>query len=426
MPMRLALYHPWVYLYGGAERVITELLERSRHDWTLYTHHYAPEGTFSALQGHVVELGPPVSVRRSFRPLLHAAATMAAARLPQDGARALLVSSEGLGDLLLTRSTLPTVAYCHTPLKILHDPAARAVLAERDPAKASLLRVLGRPFQVVDAALWRRYRYVLANSLETRRRVIDGGLAEPDRVEVLHPGVDTSRFGRGYELLSDVPATAEREPVFLVAGRIMWQKNIMLAIDAFRLAVDRGMQARLIIAGMVDEKSRDHLADLRKAAEGLPITFEICPDDARLAQLYELATALLFTAPNEDWGIVPLESMASGTPVIAVNAGGPRESIVHGETGWLLPGTARAFANQMQAVRAMPGELVRMRRACRLWASRYDWDSFVARVDDIMEQVVHEGRVVRPRSGAPTATVTATPTAPAPSPPPDRTATPLA
>ena len=417
--MQLALYHPWVYLYGGAERVITELLERSRHDWTLYTHHYNPDGTFAPLRPHVVELGPPVSVRRSLRPLVHAAATMASARLPQNNAQALLVSSEGFGDLLLARTNLPTVAYCHTPLKILHDPKARADLAERDPAKASLLRVLGRPFQMVDAALWRRYRYVLANSCETRRRVIDGGLAEPHQVEVLYPGVDTGRFGRGYELLSAVPAASEREPVFLVAGRIMWQKNITLAIEAFRLAMSRGLRGRLIIAGMVDQKSEGYLADLRQQAEGLPVTFELCPDDVRLAALYELATALVFTAPNEDWGIVPLEAMASGTPVIAVNSGGPRESVVHGETGWLLPGTPRAFASQMHSVTAMPQELDRMRHACRLWASRFDWDAFVRRVDDVMEQVVLEGRPAAP-------TVPTVPTAPTVPPAPEATALPPA
>jgi glycosyltransferase involved in cell wall biosynthesis len=410
--MRLALYHPWVYLYGGAERVITELVERSRHDWILYTHHYAPEGTFAPLREHVVELGPPVSVKRSLRPLLHAAATMATARLPESDAQALLVSSEGLGDLLLARTNLPTVAYCHTPLKILHDPAARATLAERDPAKASLLRMLGWPFQMVDAALWRRYRYVMVNSHETRRRVVDGGLAESDQVEVLHPGVDISRFGHGYGLLSEVPAAAEREPVFLVAGRIMWQKNIGLAIEAFRLGLERGLQGRLIIAGMVDEKSEPYLADLRRQAENLPVTFELCPDDQRLAVLYEQATALLFTAPNEDWGIVPLEAMASGTPVIAVDAGGPRESVVHGETGWLLPATPRAFASQMQAVQAMPGELARMRHSCREWASRFDWDSFVMRVDDIMEQVAIDGRV----TGGARRPGTADLTAPAPAP----------
>ena len=60
--------------------------------------------------------------------------------------------------------------------------------------------------------------------------------------------------------------------------------------------------------------------------------------------------AVVFTAPNEDWGVVPLEAMASGAPVLAVDAGGPRESVIHNVTGWLLPPTPWAFAEQMREV----------------------------------------------------------------------------
>ena len=48
--MRLAVYHPWTYLRGGIERVLAELLTRSRHDWTLFTHHYEPAATFPELR----------------------------------------------------------------------------------------------------------------------------------------------------------------------------------------------------------------------------------------------------------------------------------------------------------------------------------------------------------------------------------------
>jgi glycosyltransferase involved in cell wall biosynthesis len=394
--MRLALYHPWIYLCGGAERVVAEIVTRSAHDWVIYTHHFEPESTFPCLRSHVVELGPPVSVRRSFRPLVHAAATLTRTRLPEDGARALLVSSEGLGDLLLARSRRPAVAYCHTPLKILHDPQVRAELARRDPRKAAAARVLGRVFQSADAALWRRYSHVLVNSNETRRRVLNGQLAPDPAVEVLYPGVDLTRFGAHFGQLQGVPAAQRREPVFLVAGRMVWQKKLELAIDALRIARRLGLAGRLVIAGMVDAKSRDYVTGLRARAEGLPVTFEEGPSDARLSELYESATALLFTAPNEDWGIVPLEAMASGTPVIAVASGGPCESIVHGETGWLLPGNPTAFAEQMLAVEAMSGELGRMRRACRRRAARYSWDTFVTRIDEVMAEVASTGAVTVP------------------------------
>ena len=166
--------------------------------------------------------------------------------------------------------------------------------------------------------------------------------------------MDLQRFGVEFAELESVPAAQAREPIFLVAGRMVWQKKLELAIDAMRIAVAMGLAGRLIIAGAVDEKSREYVNGLRARAAGLPITFEEGPSDERLIELYQEATALLFTAPNEDWGIVPLEAMASGTPVIAVASGGPCESVVHGETGWLLPARPKAFADQMLAVARCP------------------------------------------------------------------------
>lgn len=401
--MRFAVYHPWVYLRGGAEKILVELLERSNHDWTVYTHHHDAQATFEELRGpEVVELTPRVSVRRSLGPLAHAAKTMATAKLPDHGAQGLLVSSEGLGDLLLARNDLPAVAYCHTPLKILHDPQTRAGLKERDPKKAAALKVLGGPFQQVDKALWKRYQHVLVNSDEVRQRVLRGRLADEDRIEVLHPGVDLQRYALTEEELAERDLRRADEPLFLVAGRVLWWKNIELAIEAFRIAKANGMPGRMIIAGQVDEKSRDYVAGLRTRAIGLPITFE---DDRRLTQLYQDATALIFTSPNEDWGIVPLEAMASGTPVLAVDAGGPSESVLHGETGWLLPNDPQAFAWQMHAVAASavgrPSELLRMGQLCRVRASEFTWDRFVARLDEVMEGVVEHGRPMPAEHPAP-------------------------
>ena len=117
--MRFAVYHPWVYLTGGIERVLSEIVARSEHDWTIYTHHFEADSTFPTLRNSVVSLAPEVSVRRSLGPLVAACATIAASRLPDDGARALLVSSESVGDLILTRARVPAVCYCLTPLKDL-------------------------------------------------------------------------------------------------------------------------------------------------------------------------------------------------------------------------------------------------------------------------------------------------------------------
>ena len=370
--MKVALYHPWIYLRSGIERWMVELVTRSRHDWTLYTHHYEPGATFPEVaELHVVALRPEVAVRRSLVPLLHAATTIARTRLPDDGTAALLVSSEGLGDLVAFRANVPVAAYCHTPLKILHDPAA-ASLVRQSTGRRLALGTIGPAFEAVDRLAWRRYQHVFANSTETLTRVRAAGLVPGGPLEVLEPGVDPY-WGAG-------PLEHDRRPLLLYAGRIMWQKDIELAIETVRLL---GAGVRLVIAGMVDEKSKPYLASLRQQAAGLPVTFEIAPPDERLRELYRQATVLLFTPRNEDFGMVVLEAMSAGTPVLAVDAGGPRTTVEPGVSGWLLPSSPEAFAAQVRVV--LQTDLRPHREAARAAAGRRGWDAHVTRIDDVLE-----------------------------------------
>jgi glycosyltransferase involved in cell wall biosynthesis len=193
---------------------------------------------------------------------------------------------------------------------------------------------------------------------------------------------------------------ARRRRTFLVAGRIMWQKQVELAIDALAIARGAGLDCDLVVAGAVDAKSKPYLAALRARAAGLPVTFEPDPTDERLAELYRTSLALVFTPRNEDFGMVPLEAMASGLPVLAVDAGGPTESVLHARTGWLLANEPAAFADAMLDVAsASEGELGPLRRASRSRAAEFGWDGFVARVDDVLEDVAY-GNTPRSRSAA--------------------------
>lgn len=387
--MRVALYHPWIYLKGGAERVIVELVRRSRHDWAIFTHHYDPAATFPEFADFdVVELTPRISVRRRLWPLLRAAGTIARTDLDQVPCEGLLVSSEGLGDLVLARTTrLPAVCYCHTPLKILHDPATRRRLATQGWQRRLAAEVVGPAFHQVDVWLWRRYRRILANSMETAERLRRAGFEVDNRLEVLYPGVDTRLFR---------PRPGPRGRYFLVAGRIMWQKNIELAIEAMRIAVARGVAVEMVVAGAVDAKSEPYLAELRRRAAGLPVVFERDPDDERLRVLYARALAVIFPPLSEDWGLVPLEAMASGTPVLAVAGGGPVESVLSGVTGWLLPADPMAFAERMTAVAADPSMVAVMASAARQRAEAFDWQRFATRMDEVIEAVVAQGAKERP------------------------------
>jgi glycosyltransferase involved in cell wall biosynthesis len=381
--MRVAIYHPWIYVKSGLERTLLEITRRSRHEVTLYTSHYDRAGTYPELADcRIVEVGR-VSVRRDYAPVLGAAWQMARLRLDPAAHDVLVVSCDGLGDLLALRNrSRPLMSLCFTPLRAVYDDEYRARHLRRMGWKRPLALGFEAGWRVIDRLCWGRYDHVLAISDTVRTRIAAGGLREAGRVEVLHPGADTAHIVPG----------RESERYFLVAGRVMWTKNIELAVEAFALARQHlGPEWRLVIAGMVDAKSRDYAARvMARGAEIGGVELVEGPSDAAMRDLYRRCTAFLFTPFNEDLGIIPIEAMASGKPVIAVNRGGPCETVLDGETGFLVPDTPAAFADCMIRLAKDPALARRMGAAGPAQAARFGWDQFVAGFDKAVERTARE------------------------------------
>jgi glycosyltransferase involved in cell wall biosynthesis len=383
--MRVAIYHPWIYLKSGLERTLLELARRSRHEITLYTSHYDSAGTYPELADcRIVEVGH-VSVRRAYAPVLAAAWQMARLRIDPDAHDALVISCDGLGDLLTLRNhSLPLLSLCFTPLRAVYDEEYRARHLQRMGWKRPLALAMEAGWRMIDRVCWRRYDSVLAISETVRARIAAGGLREADRVDVLRPGADVSHMTPGLE----------SDPYFLVAGRVMWTKNIELALEAFALArPSLGPEWRLVIAGMIDAKSRDYAARLMARAEEIGgVELVEGPSDVAMRGYFARCTAFLFTPFNEDLGLVPIEAMASGKPIIAVNRGGPCETVLHGETGFLVPDTPQAFADSMIRLAQDPALARRLGAAGPAQAARFGWDQFVAGFDDAVDEAARQRR----------------------------------
>ena len=317
------------------------------------------------------------------RPGVRAGWRLVGQKLPLEGQQALVVFSEGLGDLVVFRNRrIPVACVCFTPLRAAFDPVYQDEYLKKHGRplwRRLLLWVAGAAFRAVDRLAWRRFHRVFAISEEARSRAVRGGLVADGGIDLLHPGIEPSRM----------QPRGRYDRGFPIAGRIMWTKNIELGIAAFQDLLERRPELadfELLIAGFVDEKSKPYISSLRELARATPqIRFVESPSDAEMLDLYGACYALVYTPLNEDWGLVPLEAMAMGKPVISVDRGGPRETVVDGETGYRLPPEAAAFSRAMETL-ADDGALVRsMGAQGAVHARRFSWDAFCRTLDDYLE-----------------------------------------
>jgi glycosyltransferase involved in cell wall biosynthesis len=204
-------------------------------------------------------------------------------------------------------------------LSYIHSPARYVWSPDFDGrGSGALLSGPRRVLQAVDVRMSRHVHAYAANSREVQKRIQRFWKRD---AAVIHPPVDVDFFGG-----TDVRSAAPRD-YLLGVGRWIPYKNFDLMIE---VAAEAGLP--LTIAGSGPEETR-----LRRAAAdaGVPVTFEVRPTRERLRELYAGARALLFPA-HEDFGIIPVEAQACGTPVIGVNSGGLLETVVDGETGFLV------------------------------------------------------------------------------------------
>ena len=378
--MKIALYYPWIYIKGGVGRTILKLIQNSRHEWTIFTSHFDPQSSYPEFKDiKVIQLNK-VPVKRSYWGVLKAAITVGLEKIDLREYDYLWVHSEGVGDFITLRNhSRPVICFCHTPLKVIHDPCARRIYFENNPLKIPLYFFFSCLFKFVDKLAWRHYSHVFCVSQEVRQRIISAQLIEPEKIEVIYRGVDTDK----------IRAAWKYDKYFLHPARIKWWKNIELSISAFDIFLKKYPSLagfKLIIAGQVDEGSKGYYQKILKLSRSIN-NIEIIPNpgEDKLADLYRNCYCVISTTLNEDWGLVPLEAMAYGKPVIAVNRGGPLESVVDKQSGFLVRADSLEFSRAMQLLAQDTGLVETMGRQARVRSLKYDWRYFIEKVDNFFD-----------------------------------------
>jgi glycosyltransferase involved in cell wall biosynthesis len=210
-----------------------------------------------------------------------------------------------------------------------------------------------------------------AISESTRDDLVRRGIA-PGRVRVIHPGVDSARFTPG------ASSARAATPRFLYVGRLKRYKGIGFAVRALAIARRRRPDLRLDIAG-----TGDHGVELERLTGELglrdAVTFHGFVSEADKLSLLRSAWANVFPSPKEGWGITVVEAAACGTPSLASDSPGLRDSVRDGETGYLVPhGNVDALAARMLDLAEDPSLVARLGRSARCFAESLTWERSAA------------------------------------------------
>lgn len=359
--MKVALAHEYFAAWGGAERVTSEL-HALWPDAPVYTLFYEPRHS-RALAGWELRTSwlqrlPLGDGRhRLLLPLL----PRAVASIPVAPVDVLVSSSSAFIKGLRLPDGARHVCYCHSPTRYLWDWSDRYVAEEVPAPLRPLLAPLLDDLRAWDLEAARRVDRFVANSATVRDRI--RRYYGRDAV-VVHPPIDVSSFPLG---------GPERDDFYLVVSRLVPYKNIDLAVRAFG-----ALGLRLKIVG----EGRDRRRLERLALDH--VEFLGRQPDAQVRELLAFARGLVFPG-EDDFGMVCVEALACGTPVVALARGGAVEIVADGETGVLFSEpTVDALIEAVRRAEVTRFEPGRLRDA----AMRFDAAAFRERVRAIVAEGV--------------------------------------
>lgn len=368
-PMRVAVVHEWLISYAGSERVVRELLTLfPQADLFSVVDFLSPEDRTNifnkkAKTSFVQKLPFAKKKYRSYLPLM----PMAIEQFDFSEYDLVISSSHAVAKGILTGPDQTHICYCHTPIRYAWDFQHRYL---RDSGlshglKSILARLVLHYIRLWDVRTASGVDHFIANSKYIGRRIEK---VYGRKSTVIHPPVDIENFS----------IKQQKEDFYVTASRMVPYKRIDLIVEAFAKMRDR----RLIVIGDGPDMKK-----IRSLATD-NITFLGYQSNDVLRDHLQRARAFVFAA-EEDFGILPVEAQACGTPVIAYGKGGALETVIDLENAGALDPTGLLFYEQTADAVVAAVESFEKHEfkpsACRIWAEGFSsavfQQSFMAFLD---------------------------------------------
>lgn len=283
------------------------------------------------------------------------------------------------------------VAYAGRALKhIFHLPLIASIHATEFGRSGGLHNEDQR--YIGDVEWWLTYEAwrVICNSRYMRDEVESVFNLPPDKVEIIPNGIRPAAF----RVATLDPAVRKRfaapeEKIIFFIGRLVREKGVQVLLEALPMIRDRYPLVRAVVAGRGPYEEELHRAALSLGVDRF-VTFAGYIDEETRNQLYAHADVAAFPSLYEPFGLVALEAMATGTPVVVGNTGGFAETVRHGVNGIRAEaGSAADLARQVTALLDDPKLARRLsRQALRDVEERYTWSSLGRRYEELYQKIV--------------------------------------
>ena len=361
--LRIAVVHEWVATRAGSEQVF-EQLARAFPKADLYCLTFQPGVRFEDPSAREITTSPLdhpwLRDRRSLTLPLMPAAWRAIRRPDYD---LVVSSSHAFGRFFAKPTDGAHLSYVHAPMRYAWDPEIDPRLSSLHRASAPARAVL----RAVDRTSLRWTKAIATNSREVARRI---ERYYRRSATVIHPPVELDRFD----------PTMDRSGRLVALSRFVGYKRLDLAIE---VAERVGLPLDILGSGPGESAIRQ-----RAGAATVPVKVLTRPSDAQVAEYLGTAAALIFPA-REDFGIVPVEAQASGTPVLGLRGTGLDDSVVDRQTGVLVDGQGVDALTEGLKILL---DLDIKPEACSENARRFSVDAFRSNVRRWTERTLQSGR----------------------------------
>ncbi len=315
--MNIALIHDWLVGIRGGEKVLEQIIIalKERYDINkleIFTLVHKENSQSEIIEKEIInssfiqKLPFGLKKYRYFLPVF----PYAMESFDLNDFDLIISSSHAVAKGVIPNSKAIHICYNHTPMRYIWDHY-HTYFGNSGFIKKMVYGFAAKKLREWDIISSNRVDFFIANSMNVRNRIRK--IYRRDAY-VIYPPVDTDFFS--------CEETIEKEDYFLIVSALVPYKKVELAIETFNKT-----DYRLKIIGEGPEKRK-----LKKLVKNNNIEFLGAVDDNLLKKYYCKAKALIFTA-EEDFGIIPVEAQACGTPVIAYGKGGALETVIENETG---------------------------------------------------------------------------------------------